>query len=206
MIPSVATAPISPHNRFVSTDVNFTFVECKTDSQDSGVFVQSCVLTKSRSYYVRVSAANTVGYGPPIVFTRGTASPVAVRVVDLPSPPRSINSIIHSGEYELTMDFYLPLDTGCGDISEPIVSCPGMAVPCFLCDLTFIQVSYTVDVDDAPFFQSVDFSVRAPAVWPHASIATPISIAVGGLPLNTPLYIRIRASNQVHSLSLLLIS
>ena len=114
--------PYAPNSFACSTDVNFTYVECQTNSQDSGVFVQSCVLTKARSYYVRVSAANTVGYGPPIVFTRGTASPVAVRVVDLPSPPRSINSIIHSGEYELTLDFYLPLDTGCGDISEPIVS------------------------------------------------------------------------------------
>ena len=63
--------------------------------------------------------------------------------------------------------------------------------------VTFAQVSYTVDVDDAPYFESVDFSVRAPAVWPHSSVATPISIAVGGLPLNTMLYIRIRASNQV---------
>ena len=64
-------------------------------------------------------------------------------------------------------------------------------------DLTLAQVGYTVDVDDAPYFQSVDFSVRSPAVWPHSSVATPISIALGGLPLNTPLYIRIRASNQV---------
>lgn len=64
-------------------------------------------------------------------------------------------------------------------------------------DLTLVQVGYTVDVDDAPYFQSVDFSVRSPAVWPHSSVATPISIALGGLPLNTPLYIRIRASNQV---------
>ncbi len=111
--------------------MNFTNVECKTDSQDGGVFVQSCVLTKARSYYVRVSAANTVGYGPPAVFTGGTSSPVAVRVVDLPSPPRSINSVVHSGEYELTMEFYLPLDTGCGDISEPIVTCPSSAVACF---------------------------------------------------------------------------
>lgn len=102
--------------------MNFTYIECKTDSQDSGVFVQSCVLTKARSYFVRVSAANTVGYGPPAVFTAGTSSPVAVRVVDLPSPPRSINSVVHSGEYELTLEFYMPLDTGCGDISEPIVS------------------------------------------------------------------------------------
>jgi hypothetical protein len=103
--------------------MNFSYVECKTDSQDGGVFVQSCVLTKARSYYVRVSAANTVGYGPPAIFTAGASSPVAVRVVDLPSPPRSINSVVHSGEYELTLEFYMPLDTGCGDISERIVSC-----------------------------------------------------------------------------------
>jgi hypothetical protein len=105
-----------------STDENFTNIECRTDSQDSGVLVQSCLLTKALSYFVRVSAANTVGYGPPIIYTQGTAHPVAVRVVDLPSPPRSINSVVHSGEYELTLDFYLPLDTGCGDTSEPIVS------------------------------------------------------------------------------------
>ena len=96
------SSPYAPNSFACSTDVNFTYVECQTNSQDSGVFVQSCVLTKARSYYVRVSAANTVGYGPPLLFTGGTASPVAVRVVDLPSPPRSINSIIHSGEYELT--------------------------------------------------------------------------------------------------------
>ncbi len=162
------------------------------------MFVQSCVLTKARSYYVRVSAANTVGYGPPIVFTAGAASPVAVRVVDLPAPPRSINSIIHSGEYELTLDFYPPLDTGCGDMSEPIVSSRRRRC---MRDLTSLQVSYTVDVDDAPYFQSVDFSVRTPAAWPLSSVATPISIAVGGLPLNTPLYIRIRASNQVQPIS-----
>ena len=131
-VPPPPSAP-APHTFICSTDANFTSVECKTDSQDSGVLVQSCVLTKARSYYVRVSAANTVGYGPPIVFTAGTASPVAVRVVDLPSPPRSINSIIHSGEYELTLDFYLPLDTGCGDTSEPIVSVSA-CLPYVLCE------------------------------------------------------------------------
>ena len=68
-------------------------------------------------------------------------------------------------------------------------------------DVPPVQVGYTVDVDDAPYFHSVDFSVRTPAKWPYPSLSTPIAIAVGGLPLNTPLYIRVRASNQVRPLT-----
>jgi hypothetical protein len=144
-------------------------------------------LTPGRTYYTRVAAANSMGFGPVAI----SMPPSAVPSLQLPGVPKSVN-VYESGVNQLTVFWTRPTipshNTPCNGTLARTGLCPSIVA-----DGGAKLLNYVVERDTTTGFGSSNLRVKTVEATAHQNVYTAV---FAGSESHTQYYIRVFATNS----------